>query len=122
MHYSSKTVLGLELLDVVQAVVDQGETSGSATSYKHHTLLFQLITKSNLETEEDDGLIVLHVVLSAEVSLNLLLRDGSALGVNHLNGLTHKQQLSQNTIWRRLRRGFLMNFLTRMVTADSDIV
>ena len=98
MHYSSKAVLGLELLDVVQAVVDQSETSGSATSYKHHTLLSQLITKSNLETEEDDGLIVLHVVLSAEVSLNLLLGDGSALGVNHLNGLSRYWQKERNTI------------------------
>ena len=92
MHYSSKAVLGLELLDVVQAVVDQSETSGSATSYKHHTLLSQLITKSNLETEEDDGLIVLHVVLFAEVSLNLLLRDRSALRMNNLDGLFDNEQ------------------------------
>ena len=32
--YSSKAVLGLELLDVVEGVVDQGKTSRSATSYK----------------------------------------------------------------------------------------
>ena len=88
MHYSSKAVLGLELLDVIQAVVDQSETSGSATSYKHHALLPQLITKSNLESEEDDGLIVLHVVLFAKVVLNLLLRDGSTLRVDNLNGLS----------------------------------
>ena len=31
--YSSKAVLGLELLDVVQTIVDQSETSRSATSY-----------------------------------------------------------------------------------------
>ena len=98
MHYSSKAVLGLELLDVVQAVVDQSETSRSATSYKHHTLLSQLITKSNLETEEDDGLIVLHVVLSAEVSLNLLLGHRGTLGMNHLNGLVNNTENSAQTI------------------------
>lgn len=81
-----------------------------------------MITEGNLETEEDDGLIVLHVVLLAEVSLNLLLGDGSALGVNNLNGLRNEKQTRAITIWRRLRRGFLMNFLTRMVTADSDIL
>ena len=31
--YSSKAVLSLELLDVVEGVVDQSETSRSATSY-----------------------------------------------------------------------------------------
>ena len=98
MHYSSQTVLGLELLDVVQAVVDQSEASGSATTYKHHKLLFQLITKSNLESEEDDGLIVLHVVLFAKVSFNLLLGHGGTLGMNHLNGLINNTEKTAQTI------------------------
>ena len=120
--YSSQTVLSLELLDVVEGVVDQSETSGSATSYKHDPSLPQSITESNLETEENDGLIVLHVVLLAEVSLNLLLGNGSTLGMNHLNGLSDNRGKSRQTIWRRFSRGFLMNFLTRIVTADSDMI
>ena len=52
-----------------------------------------MITEGNLETEEDDGLIVLHVVLLAKVSLNLLLGDGSTLGVDNLDGLhSHLQK------------------------------
>ena len=31
--YSGQTVLGLELLDVVQGIIDQSETSRSATTY-----------------------------------------------------------------------------------------
>ena len=53
----------------------------------HYNIPITLITESNLETEENDGLIVLHVVLFAEVSLDLLLGNRSTLGVNNLNGL-----------------------------------
>ena len=31
--YSSQTVLGLELLDVIKAIIDQSKSSGSTASY-----------------------------------------------------------------------------------------
>ena len=54
---------------------------------------------TEIKTEmENDGLIVLHVVLLAKVSLNLLLGDGSALGVDNLNGLRIYKQTESITI------------------------
>ena len=41
--------------------------------------------------------------------------------MDNLDGLPRHSEKPQTTIWRRLRRGFLMNFLTRTVTAASDI-
>ena len=79
-------------------------------------------TESNLESEEDDALIVGHVVLLGQDALQLVLGHGGALGVDNLNRLRAKEANAQITIWRRLRRGFLMNFLTRTVTAASDMV
>ena len=57
-----------------------------------------MFTESNLEAKEDDGLIVLHVVLFAKVVLNLLLGHGSTLGMNHLNGLDNNSHKSVQTI------------------------
>ena len=58
----------------------------------HYNIPITLITESNLETEENDGLIVLHVVLFAKVVLYLLLRDGSTLRMNDLNSLFDNEQ------------------------------
>ena len=44
-------------------------------------------TESNLETEENDGLIVSNVVLLAKKILDIFLRDRSTLRVENFNGL-----------------------------------
>ena len=80
------------------------------------------LTESNLETEEDNALIISNVVLLAEDVLNIFLRDGSTLRMKNFNSLRVIGENYKSTIWRRLRRGFLMNFLTRTVTAASDMV
>lgn len=80
------------------------------------------LTESNLETEEDNALIIGNVVLLAEDVLNIFLRDGSTLRMKNFNSLRVIGENYKSTIWRRLRRGFLMNFLTRTVTAASDMV
>ena len=45
------------------------------------------LTKSNLETEEDNALIISNVVLLAEDVLNIFLRDGSTLRMKNFNSL-----------------------------------
>ena len=45
------------------------------------------LTKSNLETEEDNALIIGNVVLLAEDVLNIFLRDGSTLRMKNFNSL-----------------------------------
>ena len=55
-------------------------------------------TESNLETEENDGLIVSNVVLLAEDVLNVFLGDGGTLRVKNFNGLLVIPQNSQTTI------------------------
>ena len=55
-------------------------------------------TESNLETEEDDSLIVGNVVLLAEDVLNVFLGDGGTLRVKNFNGLPVIFQNSQTTI------------------------
>ena len=84
--YSRETVLGFELLDVVDGIVDESETRGAATTYSITTGAAP-VTESNLETEEDNALIVGNVVLLGEDALKLVLGDRSTLGVNNLNGL-----------------------------------
>ena len=84
--------------------------------------LAKTITESNLESEEDNALIVSDVVLLGQNVLKLVLGDRSTLRMDHLNGLAPKLTPTSQTIWRRFNRGFLMNFLTRTVTAASDIV
>ena len=79
-------------------------------------------TESNLESEEDNALIVSDVVLLGQNVLKLVLGDRSTLGMDHLDGLAPNFATTSQTIWRRFNRGFLMNFLTRTVTAASDIV
>ena len=95
--YSSETVLGLELLDVVDGIVDQSETRGAATTYSITTGAAP-VTKSNLETEEDNALIVGNVVLLGEDALKLVLGDGRALGVDNLDGLRAHSLNRQITI------------------------
>ena len=80
-----------------------------------------VVTESNLESKQDDALIVLNVVLLSKSSLKLLLRYRSTLGMDDFDSLVCHSRTSNRTIWRRFRRGFLMNFLTRTVTAASDI-
>ena len=48
---------------------------------------FLFYTEGNLETEEDNALIISNVVLLAKKILNIFLGDGSTLGMNHFNGL-----------------------------------
>ena len=79
-------------------------------------------TESNLESEEDNALIVSNVVLLGKDALELVLGHRSTLRMNYLDGLSLIPILTQQTIWRRFKRGFLMNFLTRTVTAASDIL
>lgn len=55
-------------------------------------------TKGNLETKEDNALIVSNVVLLAKKILNIFLGDGSTLGMNHFNGLYMKKAFQENTI------------------------
>ena len=95
--YSSETVLGLELLDVVDGIVDESETRGAATTYSITTGAAP-VTESNLETEEDNALIVGNVVLLGEDALKLVLGDGSALGMDNLNGLRAHSPNKQITI------------------------
>ena len=45
------------------------------------------LTKSNLETEEDNALIISNVVLLAEDVLNIFLRDRSTLRMKNFNSL-----------------------------------
>ena len=45
------------------------------------------LTKSNLETKEDNALIISNVVLLAEDVLNIFLRDGSTLRMKNFNSL-----------------------------------
>lgn len=82
----------------------------------------QCSTEGNLESEEDNALIILHVVLLGKDVLKLILGHGGTLGMNHLDGLGFTTTLQKQTIWRRFNRGFLINFLTRTVTAASDII
>ena len=58
----------------------------------------QTNTESNLETEENDGLIVSNVVLLAKNVLNVFLGDGGTLRVKNFNGLPVIFQNSQTTI------------------------
>ena len=95
--YSSETVLGLELLDVVDGIVDESETRGAATTYSI-TSNAAPVTESNLETEEDNALIVGNVVLLGEDALKLVLGDGRALGVDNLDGLRAYSPNRQITI------------------------
>ena len=95
--YSSKTVFGFELLDIFDSIVDEGETGRATTTYLITTFK-QSNTESNLETEEDDSLIVGNVVLLAEDVLNVFLGDGGTLRVKNFNGLPVIFQNSQTTI------------------------
>ena len=95
--YSSETVLGLELLDVVDGIVDESETRGAATTYSLTTDAAP-ITESNLEAEEDNALIVGNVVLLGEDALKLVLGDRSALGMDNLHGLRAHSPNKQITI------------------------
>ena len=61
-------------------------------------LEIQTNTESNLETEENDGLIVSNVVLLAEDVLNVFLGDGGTLGVKNFNGLLVISQNTRTTI------------------------
>ena len=56
------------------------------------------VTESNLETEEDNALIVGNVVLLGEDAFKLVLGDGSALGMDNLNGLRAHSPNKQITI------------------------
>ena len=95
--YSSKTVLGFELLDIFDSIVDEGETGRATTTYLITTFK-QSNTESNLETEEDDSLIVGNVVLLAEDVLNVFLRDRSTLRVKNFNGLPIIDEKYKSTI------------------------
>ena len=75
-----------------------------------------------MESEEDNALIIGNVVLLGKDALKLILRHGGTLGMNDLNSLGITSSLHKQTIWRRFSRGFLINFLTRTVTAASDII
>ena len=55
-------------------------------------------TKSNLETEENNGLIVSNVVLLAEDVLNVFLGDRSTLRVKNFNGLPIIDEKYKSTI------------------------
>ena len=70
--YSSQTVLSLKLFHIVDAIVDESKSSRSATSYSIITL-YQAFTKGNLETEENDTLIISNIVLLGQRSLELVL-------------------------------------------------
>ena len=61
-------------------------------------LEIQTNTKSNLETEENDGLIVSNVVLLAEDVLNVFLGDRSTLRVKNFNGLPIIDEKYKSTI------------------------
>ena len=58
----------------------------------------QTNTESNLETEENDSLIVSNVVLLAKNILNVFLGDGSTLGVKNFNGLLVIEEKCESTI------------------------
>ena len=96
-RHPSETVLGLELLHVLNGVVDEGETRGAATT-QSSTQRGRQITEGNLESEEDDALIVSHVVLLGQDALKLVLGHGSALGMDNLNRLPRQSEKPQTTI------------------------
>lgn len=73
--YPDKTVLGLELLGDSEVVVDETEAGALAT------------TELRLETEEEDGLRVLHLVHLGDLLLELSLGDVGTTLVNDIDDL-----------------------------------
>jgi hypothetical protein len=92
VSYSSKTVLSFELLNILDRIVDEAETSGTTTT----CLLIHLTqehTEGNLETKENNALLVSNLVLLGNEGLKVILRHRSTLGVNHLKSLCITTQL-----------------------------
>ena len=70
--YADKTVLGLEVLEGFNGIVDQGET-GSLTT-----------TKVGLETEDGNNFLV-RLVHLGKLLTELILGDGGATGMDDIN-------------------------------------
>jgi len=77
---TNEAELGLVLKSILEGVVDGSEASGLLT------------TESDLETENEDSLIVSDLVLLSESGTDVLLGDGSQLGVENIQHLKNQSK------------------------------
>ncbi len=76
--YPDKTVVGLNVLGVLERIIDQGKTRSLGT------------TEGGSKAEDEDAFVVLHVVALGQLSPKFLALGGSTARVEHVQNLTVK--------------------------------
>ena len=94
---ASETVLSFKFLHILKGIIDQSKTRGATTSYTLENESKRL-TEGNLETKEDNTLIISNVVLLGENTLQLILWYRGTFRVYNLKRLDFTTLHMQKTI------------------------